>query len=403
MMLPKGAHLPRRVRLTTFLHLRVYFMEIPILKIPFDEADADFICGALRDMLLTGRLAMGPRTKEFEEQFAAFCGSEQAVACGNGTAALEMICRALEVEGGSVAVPALTFMATALAPVAAGARIILVDCDPLYLQMDPEDLARKIRPDTRAVIAVHLGGFVSPHLRRLQEIADSAGAVLIEDAAHAHGAEVEDRKAGQLGLAAAFSFYPTKVLTTAEGGMVTTSEAALADRLRWLRQHGQSRPGSNQHQEFGLNYRPSEIHSLLGLAMMKKAAWILESRRRAAAIYDELLKDGPLRPIKAPPGQKPAYYKYIALLPEGMDREKLKKRLKDEHKISLTGEVYSLPLNKQPYFKKYPEKLAIPLASLPHSESAAERQICLPLYPGLSPAEQAYVADRLIDEVKKGG
>ena len=371
-------------------------MEIPILKIPFDADDAQFITEELKDILLKGRLAMGEHTREFEERFAGFCGCGQALACANGTAALEMICRALEVAGGSVAVPALTFMATALAPVAAGAKIILIDCDPHTFQMDPEDLAQKIRSDTRAVILVHLGGFISPHLERLKKIAESSGATLVEDAAHAHGAEIGGRKAGNLGLAGAFSFYPTKVLTTAEGGMVTTSDQALADKLRWLRQHGQEKPGSNLHQHFGLNYRPSEIHSLLGLAMMRKAMWILDRRRQAAARYDELLKGSPLRPVRAPEGQKPAYYKYMALLPEGLNRDRLKARLKEEHQISLAGEVYARTLASQPYFKNYSQTLASPLVPLPVSEMAASRQICLPLYPGLKEDEQAYVVDKVL-------
>lgn len=371
-------------------------MKIPILKIPFDQQDADDICGELKTMLLGGQLAMGAHTREFEKQFAAFCSCRHAVACTNGTVALEMICRAVGVEGGSVAVPALTFMATALAPISAGARIILVDCDPLYFQMDPVDLAKKIRPDTRAVIAVHLGGFISPEIRAIQDIAESVGAVLIEDAAHAHGAEIDGCRAGSLGLAGAFSFYPTKVLTTAEGGMISCSDERLNEKLLQIRQHGQQNPGSNQHQEFGLNYRPSEIHSLLGLAMMKKAGWILAQRRQAASVYDELLKGSRLSPVLSPAGQKPAYYKYMALLPEGVDRDKVKGRLKEEHGISLTGEVYSQSLNNQLYFKNFPDKLASDLVPLPVSEFVAAHQICLPLYPGLSKPEQIYVAEKLM-------
>lgn len=376
------------------------FMDIPLLKIPFDEADADFICRELRRMLLEGRLALGPNTEEFELKFAEFCGVRRALACANGTAALEMICRAASVGGGSVAVPNLTYMATAMAPIAAGAKIILVDCEPESLQMDPEDLARKMRQDTRAVIAVHLGGIISPAWKRLKAMADNNGAVFIEDAAHAHGAEINGLKAGSLGLAGAFSFYPTKVLTTAEGGMITCGDEDFACRLASLRQHGQKRPGSNIHDDFGLNYRPSEIHSLLGLAMMNKADDILAARRRAAALYDELLKDSAVCPVAAPEGQKPAYYKYIALLPPGLDRDLLKAALKSEHKISLTGEVYAVPLSEQPFFKARPECLAAPALPMPNSLNAARRQVCLPLYPGLTAEEQRYVVERLLETVE---
>lgn len=377
-------------------------MDVPILKIPFTEDDADHICRELKELLVVGHLAMGRHCRDFEKAFAQFCGVNFALGCSNGTAALEMIFRALDLAGASVAVPATTFMASALAPLAAGAKIILVDCDPEYFQLCPDDLERKIRPDTKAVLLVHLGGFISPHLERLKKICRQAGAALIEDAAHAHGAETaEGQKAGSLGLAAAFSFFPTKVLTTAEGGMVTTDEAGLAETMRAIRQHGQREPGSNLHQIFGLNYRPSELHALLGLVMMKKAQWILERRRQAAAIYDELLRGGPLKPITAPPGQKAAYYKYMALLPEGVDRLSLKRNLKERYGVSLAGEVYAHSLDAQPLWQNRPELLAAPISDMPVSHLAAARQICLPLYPDISRPEQEYVVEKLWLELKK--
>ncbi|MDR1044063.1 MAG: DegT/DnrJ/EryC1/StrS family aminotransferase [Candidatus Adiutrix sp.] len=376
-------------------------MKVPILKIPFDEDDADFISGELRRMLLDGRLTMDGRCREFEEAFARFCGAPLALGCASGTAALEMICRAIKVAGGSVAVPANTFMATALAPLAAGGRIILVDVDPIYFQMDPEDLARKMRADTRAVILVHLGGFISPAWRRIKAIAENNGACLIEDAAHAHGAEFKAQRAGSLGTAGAFSFYPTKVLTCAEGGMITTADSELHDKLAAMRQHGQRKPGSNLHHEFGLNYRLSEIHALLGLAMMKKAGWILARRRRAAGIYDRLLADSHLTVVIPPPGQSPAYYKYMALLPEGLNRDRFKRLMKEEHQISLTGEVYSRPLHWQPFWAEHPEGLAAPSGPLPVSEMVAERQICLPIYPDISDEALEYVAEKILSTLKR--
>ena len=378
-------------------------MNVPILKIPFDEADADQICSELRSMLIEGRLAMGANCRNFEAAFAKFCGTEMALGTTNGTAALELICRGLDIGGASVAVVGNTFMATALAPLAAGAKIILVDCDPVYFQMCPKDLARKIRPDTKAVILVHLGGIISPNLEEIKTVTHAAGAVLIEDAAHAHGAEIAQGRAGSLGLAAAFSFYPTKVLTTAEGGMVTTSDQGLAHKMATIQQHGQERPGSNVHQSFGLNYRPSEIHALLGLAMMAKAEDILAARRTGAKIYDELLAGSDFSPVLAPEGQKPAYYKYMVLLPEGFARDGLKTALKEKFNISLAGEVYATAMNKQPFWQNNPTTLASPLAALPNCEMVARRQICLPLYPGLGPEAQEYVVDSLLKVASKSG
>jgi dTDP-4-amino-4,6-dideoxygalactose transaminase len=343
---------------------------------------------------------MGRHAAEFERLFAAFCGAPLALGCANGTAALELICRALDVAGGSVAVPANTFMATALAPIAAGARIIVVDCEPRYFQMCPDALERAMRPDTKAVILAHIGGFISPAWERIRDICEARGAAFIEDAAHAHGAEASGARAGTLGRAAAFSFFPTKVLTTAEGGMVTTADPELHAAMAAIRQHGQERPGSNIHERFGLKYRPSEIHALLGLAMMKKADWILRRRREAAAVYDDLLNGTALSPVHAPAGHRPAYYKYMALLPEGLDRAALKERLKSECRISLAGEVYAHCLGGQPIWAAHPEYLAGPLPPLPVSREVARRQICLPLYPGITVEMQEYVVENLLCRIK---
>ncbi|MDR1657907.1 MAG: DegT/DnrJ/EryC1/StrS family aminotransferase [Deltaproteobacteria bacterium] len=371
-------------------------LKVPILKIPFDQQDADQISGELTRMLLEGRLAMGPMVARFEEEFRRFIGTDYACGCSNGTAALEMIFRALQVQGGSVAIPANTFMATAMAALAAGAKIILVDSEPHDFQMSADDLAAKIRPDTKAVVLVHVGGFISPHWRRIKQIASQNRAAFIEDAAHAHGSEIDGLKAGALGLAGAFSFFPTKVLTTAEGGMVTTSEAWFFERLLTLRQHGQSKPGSNIHESFGLNFRPSEIHALLGLRLMAKANWIVEQRRRAAAVYDRLLEHGPVIPIKPVPGLKPSYYKYMALLPPGVERSVVKERVRNNYGVALAGEVYATAGNLQPLWSTNQEYLAAPLTRLPVLEELAPRQICLPIWPGLSDDDQSYVVESLV-------
>ncbi|MDR2442096.1 MAG: DegT/DnrJ/EryC1/StrS family aminotransferase [Deltaproteobacteria bacterium] len=374
-------------------------LRVPILKIPFGQNDADFITEELRRLLLTGQLAMGPNVKKFEDEFAKFITTPYACGATNGTAALEMIFRALEVEGGSVAITANTFMATAMAAIASGAKIILVDCHIDDYQMDADDLARKMRPDTKAVVLVHVGGFISKSYEKIKEIAQSHGAALIEDAAHAHGAEIYGQKAGSLGFAGAFSFFPTKVLTTAEGGMVTTSDPKLYERLLALRQHGQNAPGSNIHQNFGLNFRPSEIHALLGLRMMAKADEILAQRRKAAAIYDALLSNGPVKAVIPQEGLKPSYYKYMAILPEGVDRGAIKARLREDFGVALAGEVYATAGNLQPLWTSHPQFLAHPLSPLPALEKLAPRQICLPIYPGLSYEDQKYVVESLHEVV----
>ncbi|MDR1086003.1 MAG: DegT/DnrJ/EryC1/StrS family aminotransferase [Deltaproteobacteria bacterium] len=368
-------------------------MEVPILKIPFDCDDVRIIGEELSRMLLSGSLAMGDKSRLFEEKFADFVGSRWALGCQSGTQALELIARGLNLSGYSVIVPGLTFMATAMAFIAAGAKIAVADVDPELFQLAPNEAARMTRADTRAIVLVHLGGFISPKWRDLKTLAQEHCAYLIEDSAHAHGAIDNGAKAGTLGTAAAFSFYPTKVLTTAEGGMVTTDDPELHRKMLILRQHGQENPGSNIHEHFGLNFRPSEIHALLGLRQMEKADWILNQRRQAAEVYDQLLVNSPLTRLLPPENQKPAYYKYITLLPDKVSRSHLKERLKKEFQVSLAGEVYTIPLNKQPFLRNNPHVLGTPLTPLPQSEKAAESQICLPIWPGLTKEAQEYVVD----------
>jgi dTDP-4-amino-4,6-dideoxygalactose transaminase len=364
---------------------------------PFSEADADRLAERFRATLLSGRIAMGPNVAAFEAAFAAFLGVPHAAGTGNGTQALELVCRARDFAGASVAVPAVTFMATAFAPLAAGARIIIVDCDPETLQMDPDDLERKMRPDTRAVVLVHLGGFISPAWERIRRIAADAGAMLIEDAAHAHGSSAGGRMAGTLGDAAAFSFFATKVLPTGEGGMAVTSDGELFGRMLRIRQHGQARPGSNVHEGFGLNFRPSEFHALLGLDVLGRAGGILRARREAASRYDSLLEGTPLKAFRAPPGQNPSYYKYVAFLPEGVPRDRFKELLRERHGYALAGEAYALPVHLQPFWDRNPERLARPLEPLPGAERICAGHVCLPVFPGISPEDQKLLVEAMTD------
>ncbi|MDR2461175.1 MAG: DegT/DnrJ/EryC1/StrS family aminotransferase [Deltaproteobacteria bacterium] len=372
-------------------------MSIPIVKMPFSPEDNEKIAQEARLLLASGQLAMGEKTLLFERAFSEFIGTPYALSVGSGTQALEIIFRALDPSGASVCVPALTFMATAFAPIAAGAKIVLVDVDPATLQMDPEDLRKKMRTDTRAVILVHLGGFISPEYQEIKDIAARGGAVLIEDASHAHGAEICGHKAGTLGLAAAFSFYATKVLTTGEGGMVTSSTESLYSQMQIIRQHGQIRPGSNIHEQFGLNYRPSELNALLGISVMGRAQAIVSSRREAARVYDELLQGTKLTPIKPGTGVLPSYYKYIVLLPHHISRELVKEKLYSLYSQRLAGEVYASTLAEQPFWPRAPETLAEQPFGLNGAKEAARRQICLPIWPGIDPEDQSLLVQRLLE------
>jgi dTDP-4-amino-4,6-dideoxygalactose transaminase len=342
---------------------------------------------------------MGRNAAEFERLWAEFCGVKYAIGTANGTCSLEIILRALEVKGHTVIVPSHTFIATAVAAVHAGAQVIFVDCQRDNLQMDPEDLRRKIRPDTRAVVLVHMSGVISPHLDEIKGICDANGVALIEDAAHAHGATIHGRKAGSLGLAGSFSFFSTKVLTMGEGGAITTNDETILNRSLAFRDHGRFTTEPNLHDEFGYNWRPSELHSVLGIAQVRRANTIVERRRAIARRYDELLtarKIPGLTLLHIPEFVQSAYYKYVVFIEPPLERARLKRKLKEEHGVTLGSELYDKPCHSQPVFKRYPETvIASPPGSFPETDYVVARHICLPLYFDLTDGEVDEVVDAL--------
>lgn len=372
-------------------------MNVPILRIPFNDGDIDFIKNGIEDILKSGQLAIGKNVAEFEQKFAEFAGTEYAVGVNSGTSALEIFLRSIDVRNSSVIVPTNTFMATATAVVHAGGKVIFTDVMRNNLCMDPDDIQNKIQKDTKALILVHIGGIITPHLKAIQDICEDNDLYLLEDAAHAHGSSINGKMAGSLGDGGAFSFYPTKVMTCGEGGMLTTNDESIYQKALMLRDHGKPDHRFNLHTEFGYNWRLSEIHAVVGIQQMNSADWILGERRRIAKAYDEKLRNiGGLTPVKIPSNIKSSYYKYIAYLAGGIERDEIKTRLKDEYNISLTGEVYTDPCHSQPVFKKYPDTmLNAPDEKFPGAEYVSERHICLPLYPGLTELEIDYVVESL--------
>lgn len=366
---------------------------VPILRLNYTQQDIDFLTNGIIEVLQSGHLTMGEKVALFEKKFAEFTGVKYAIATNSGTSSLEMILRAIGIEDSTVIVPSNTYMATAIAVIHAGGRVIFVDCQKENLQLDPEDLKRKIRADTKGVILVHIGGIISPYLDDIRRICHENGLFLLEDAAHAHGATIDNRKAGTLGIAGSFSFYPTKVLVTAEGGMITTDNKQIYRKSLALREHGKESSGYNIHTEFGYNWRFSEIHAVLGLQQMQKADAILAERRRLARFYDEKLERvRGIKKVAIPSNIESSYYKYILFLNDGLDRDSVKQEMKVNYKVQLTGEVYANPCHSQPVFRKYPQAMANdPADTFPQTDYVAERHICLPLYPGLMEEEVDYV------------
>ena len=356
----------------------------------FPASDQAEIAAAVTGMLASGALTLGPHTREFEAAFAAAHTGPRgpspdgphAVAVASGTAALTIALLALGVRGREVVVPANTFYATAAAVLQAGARPVFADVDAGTFALNATTTAAALTPRTAAVVAVHIGGLIPPQIDELRALCDERGIALVEDAAHAHGATFDGRFAGSFGAAAAFSFYPTKVVTSGEGGMVLTFSEEIAQEARIYRDQGKGAFSANHHVRLGSAWRMSELHAATGLVHLRRMEEFIARRRAVAARYDKALADsGGLQPLAEPPGCRSNIYKYIALLPAGLDRARFKSELAQRFQVKLSGEVYDLPLHRQPVLAEY----AGP--PLPVAEELAARHVCLPVHSDMTDGE----------------
>jgi len=370
---------------------------VPGTRVGFDAAMRAQVAGAVELALGSGTLTLGPLAERFEAGLTGLLG-RPAVAVDSGSSALEIALRVIGVAGRIVLVPVNTFVATAAAAVRAGAGVDFVDLEPAGLGLSPGSLAGRLRRHggaVAAVIVMHTGGIVAPSLREVLGLCKEAGVPVVEDAAHAFGSALDGRPAGTLADYGAFSFYPTKVLTTGEGGAVTAADPARLAVFRRLRDHGRSAPGATTHDALGSNWRLSELHAAVGLAQLAAFPGRTAARRRLAARYDAGLAGlRGLRVQPVPANATTSWYKYIAWLPDGTDRAALKDRLRRSHGVALAGEVYDILLCDQPYFAGI-----APATDFPDAGTFAASHICLPLYPELSDARQDRVIAALREEL----
>lgn len=389
--------------------------EIPILRIPFSDADTRSLQEGWDQVLGSGFLTLGTFTQRFEDMFREFTGAKYAVAVANGTAALEIIIRALGIEGKSVIVPTNTFLASALAVAHAGNSVIFADSDPDTLSLDPEDVARKIQDDTAAVMIVHIGGIISPATEIIRGLCERRGIQLIEDCAHAHGSTSGGKHAGLLGAAGGFSFFPTKTLTTGEGGMVITDDQSVYENALMIRNQGKNPALGGKISEFGHNWRISEFTAVVGVHQMEKAPEILASRRSIAGFYDDALQEFKgIRPLQLPPDTTSSYYKYIAYLEPEYQRTDVKRVMKEKYGVSLPGEVYADLCHDEPLWDKftYCGKQTNDAEQVqcnrwpgcgcdrrqeyfPGADYISKHHLCLPMYPGLEREDLDYVVNCL--------
>ena len=342
---------------------------IPIARPQMGDEEKDLVWSAMS----SGALAQGARVRELEERFADFIGVPHAVATSSGTTALHLALLASEVGPGDeeITVP-FTFFASASAILFTGARPVFVDVDESSFNIDVAQIEAAITPATRAILPVSLYGQPAD-LPAIAEIAERRGLALIEDAAQTHGAAIGDRRSGSWGVGC-FSFYPTKNMTTGEGGMVTTTDPAVADRARLLREHGMR--VRYQHEMIGYNFRMTDVHASIGLGQLPKLPGYNARRRAIAARYDRELQ-GVITP-HVQPGVTHVYHQYTLRVNR---RDEFVERLK-ERGVG-TGVYYPIPVHRQKPF------LALGYADqhFPVSERLADEVLSIPVHPSLTDDE----------------
>lgn len=359
----------------------------------FPFFDEECITGILQDIELTlksGVLIDGIHTKDFEKKFAEYIKVEHAVAVSSATAALEMALRYFKVRDREVIVPTNTFVATPNSVLFAGGKPVFADIREDTLCIDPEDVRRKLSPRTAGVIVVHVGGLVCPQMDELMQLCEDYRLFLLEDAAHAHGAIFKGRMAGALGDAGCFSFYPTKVMTSGLGGMLTTDDSGLAEAARLMRTHGQNTQG--QMILLGNEWRLSEISAIVGRHQLERLELFIKRRNEIAECYSSALRNVPgISLFQTPPYVRHSYYKFALKLSEDMNREKLAALLRDEYGVE-TGHLYYPPCHLQLFYK---EHFGTREGDLPVAESVLRRVLCLPMHAALSDEDAFYVAESL--------
>jgi perosamine synthetase len=356
-------------------------MQIPIAKPFIGEEEKQ----AVVDVLSSGQLSQGPKVAEFEKAFAAYQGAKHGIATSNGTTALmaAMMAHGIGV-GDEVIIPSFSFFATASCVLSVGARAVFADIDPDTFCLSPEAAEAAITPKTKAIMPVHLYGQPAD-MAKFEAICKKHNLVLLEDAAQAHGASIGDRRVGTWGTAS-FSFYPTKNMTTTEGGMVLTEDDEIARKLRMIRAQGMNT--QYYHEVVGYNFRLTDMAAAIGMVQLGRLPGWTKARISNAEYFNAQIES-----VKTPsvvPGNTHVYHQYTVRVPDGVDRDAVTKRL-NEKGVGVRV-YYPLPIHKQPVFQQMDGYSQL---VLPETEKATAQVFSLPVHPALTEEERAYIVQEV--------
>ena len=365
---------------------------IPVAEPCIGEEELKNVIEAVKSGWISSK---GKFIEEFERELAKYCGVRYGVATANGTVALHLALKALEIEkGDEVIIPTLTFVATANAVSYCNAKPVFVDSHPDYWCIDPEKIEEKITRNTMAIIVVHLYGHPAD-MDWIMDIAEDKGLYVIEDAAEAHGAEYKGKKVGSFGDVACFSFYGNKIITTGEGGMCITNNEELAEKMRLLRDHGMSKHKKYWHEVVGFNYRMTNLQAAVGVAQLKKLDEFIEKKRQIAKWYSEELKEleekGLVRLHPEMDWAKCVYWMYSLLIEDKakISRDELMKKLKN---TGIETRPFFVPMHLLPMYNSGER--------LPIAEDLAKKGLNLPSSVRLNRSEIRFIFDNVKDVLR---
>ena len=374
--------------------------KIPLFKIYWCEEDLKNVTKVIKR---GSYWATGPEIKEFEEKIAEYVGTKYAVTFNSGTSALHALLLAYDLKrGDEVIVPSFTFIATANAPLFIGAKPVFAEIEDRTYGLDPEDVKKRITPKTKAIIPIHYGG--CPCLiRELKEIAEDNNLLLIEDAAESLGAEINDKKVGTFGDSAMFSFCQNKVISTGEGGAITTDSKEIYEKLKLIRSHGrletQDYFSSTEYMDYitlGYNFRMPTMNAALGLSQLKKIDKVIKMRRdKAEYMTKKLSRIKEITLPTAPPDYFHVYQMYtIRINDTNQIRDKLIQYLAEK---GIMSKVYFDPIHLTHFYRN---KFGFKKDDLPITEKISKQVLSLPLYPTLTEKEIDYITNNIYNFFK---
>ena len=361
-------------------------IKYPRAKPYISQHSKEEILGRFTKILNTGNLIQGKYVKELEDRFADFVETKYAIATNSCTSALEIVIKSLGIVNKKILVPSQTFVATGNAVILSGNTPVFTDMNKDTLCMSFKSIKENMSKDVAAIMLVHMGGLISPEYYEIKSYCDKHDIILLEDAAHAHGSKIDNLSAGNLGEAGCFSFYPTKLMTTGEGGMITTNNKELADKARLYRNHG----GDGRTFTYNSsNYRMTELNAAIGLSQLEELPYFIKARNTIANNYIKGLKN--VKHIKLLPTYdhiKNSYWNFYFVLNKEFSREKFANYLLE--KGIQTGDAYTPSCHQQIAFEDY-----IGDQDFSVTEDILQRHVSLPMYVGMTTEDIDYIINTI--------